>query len=226
MARISLKTNLCCRTPFFDHQTQISHGDECRSLETAFSKRCRILKNSHIEEPLTRTTSALFYHASKNTTKPFENSQETDNISTLLPRIKKYNEAIREFAGNPENFCFVQGFIDVYRELFITEFNRVESKNPADEDVSEKQELKRRNVTKAIDDLFGDLFGNVLVTHSLEMDFDVNLVKKLDETIGKDLIRDAGVYRRCDARPQCYGFNYLDPDDIECCLEKLFEDIN
>ncbi|KAK9721964.1 Fic/DOC family [Popillia japonica] len=152
---------------------------------------------------------------------PYWRAAHADNISTLLPRIKKFNKAIRKFAGKPENVYFVQGCIDQHREFFITEFNRVESKDAADADVSEKQALKRRNVTKAID----DLFGNVLVTDSLRLRFDVDLAKKINETIGKDLITDAGVYREFDAQPGCYGFTYLDPKKIKPCLKKLFEDI-
>ncbi|KAK9721961.1 Fic/DOC family [Popillia japonica] len=153
---------------------------------------------------------------------PFWRAPYADNISTLLPRIKKYNAAVRNFVQNPEYAEFVQGDIDAYRELFITEFNRANSKEAADKDLSEKQQLRRRNVTQAID----ELFGNVLVTDSLRMRFDVDLAKKLDEIIGKDLIEDAGIYRVLDAKPEGYGFLYLDPQEIEPCLINLFQDIN
>ncbi|GJQ69239.1 hypothetical protein Trydic_g6388 [Trypoxylus dichotomus] len=147
-----------------------------------------------------------------------------DGISSLLPKIERYNKDIREFAADPKNAQDMQEFLEEHRTRFIEEYNRrppVQIENLRDNQVR-KLQRKRQNITEAIEYLFGES----IITNELRVSFDLELAITLHQKIGEGLIDSLGIFRQNIARPNGFDFDYLDPAEIESNLRELFTKIN
>lgn len=156
--------------------------------------------------------------------KPYWRPHYADDISTLLPTIKKYNKAIRKFAADPVNGEDLQAFMDYHRQEFINEYNRRPKFFAAEveDDIAYKTRIQHRNLKDAIEYVFGD----TLFSDKLRVNFDSKLPKTLHSLIGKELFPDTGIYRSSNTNPKGYKFLYLHPNDIPNWLENVFADIN
>lgn len=150
-------------------------------------------------------------------------------ISELLNDIPKYSERIKSFMRNSDNNEFIKGFLRYHRLLYLTEYNRSENADtPTFEYIETMLNERDNSKYKKIQNLsnaLNYLFENSQLRESLNLEFNIELAKKLNELIGDGLFENAGCYRKNYARPACCNFLYLAPHLIEQNMNKLFSEI-
>ncbi|KAF2895358.1 hypothetical protein ILUMI_10812 [Ignelater luminosus] len=150
-------------------------------------------------------------------------------IRELLTEIPQLFERVKTYVIDNEHEDFMKGFVDAYRNLYLTECNRGENTGTltvAETELAlresnnslEKNQSKTLNLSQAV----SYLFGESLYVETLRHEFNIDLAKKLNEIIGDGLF-DGGCYRKEYAQPARTNFIYLAPHLIENRMKELFE---
>ncbi|GJQ69241.1 hypothetical protein Trydic_g6390 [Trypoxylus dichotomus] len=130
---------------------------------------------------------------------PYWRPSYADSIEILLQEIPPYVEKIRKFVANPMNEDYVKGFLEEHNRTYISEIcsseNRIFLKEHIEQledlekcdSLEERTKLKIKNLQEATK----YAFGKTLSERICNRDFTVELAKKLNGIIGRDLFSNA-----------------------------------
>jgi len=149
---------------------------------------------------------------------------DADLYLAMLPFFK---QSIEVFKSDRENETLLKHYSDEFKleyskEILINENNLTKSdliNFQQSNEISTKSLTKIMNLRKAIDFLFPDVF----IPNLNPENFNENLACTINKIIGKDLFSDAGKYRINGAMASQESYHYLEPNQIQDEMKKLFD---